>query len=96
MKITPNPPIPHSYPFYVCPLDSEAGLFVVIRPGYNPWEAWPVPFICTSRDAGTILQDFILKSVKCEIQTGINKIKGKGIHELKQSLHVLCMLENLH
>lgn len=36
MKITPNPPIPHSYPFYVCPLDSEAGLLVVIRPGYNP------------------------------------------------------------
>ena len=38
----------------------------------------------------------IQKSVLCEIQMGGNKIKGKGIHELKQSLNVLCMQRNLH
>ena len=42
------------------------------------------------------LRQLIQKSVQCEIQMGGNEIKGKGIHELKQSLNVLCMQRNLH
>lgn len=78
------------------PLGGEAGFLVSILTGYNLLEG----FVCVlplhlQRSWHHLIQ-LILKSVQCEIQMGGNKIEGKGIHELKQSLNVLCMQGNLH
>lgn len=103
MKITHNP-LAYSWQLSFSSVSFEACSLVFILTGYSLLEGIVCVLHLHLQRRWHHLRQLIQKSVQCEIQMGRNKIKGKGIHELKQSqyfmyagkfalIHILLLIE---